>query len=242
MVCLSFLSICFRLIVTKLGESIDSQKKLEDNIVMDPPGNNDFRILFRWKELAVSLNLTVKESKQGELFIHEMDTTEGKNWVPFQRRDLVRIKILKKNASLGRTDKQTGPVINESIENATFSTIPGLPVYRWLYFSTSNAIRNFFPYLQFRENYFRGAFTADFHRKYAHRPLSWAMKNPHHRTYHFIEQNILDWNRKAGVMSCRTTARFNRSQKITNRPRSFDRGTLLLSNEKNTLKFRIKVT
>lgn len=45
---------------------------------MDPRGNNDFRALFRWKEVAVSLNLTVKESKQGELFIHEMDTTEGK--------------------------------------------------------------------------------------------------------------------------------------------------------------------
>lgn len=40
-----------------------------DNIVMDLPAgnNNDFTILFRWKELAVSLNLTVKESKQGRI-------------------------------------------------------------------------------------------------------------------------------------------------------------------------------
>lgn len=69
--------------------------------------------------------------------------------------------------------------------------------------------RSFFLYLQFRENYFRAAFTADFHRKYAHRPLSRPMENPPLlRTYHFIEQNILDWNRKTGVTSRRTTARF----------------------------------
>lgn len=204
---------------------------------MDPAGNNDFTILFRWKELAVSLNLTVKESKQGELFIHEMDTTEGKNWVPFQRRDLVRIKILKKNASSGRGYKQTGPVINESIENATFSTIPRFIVD--YIFPPRMAPAASSPYLQFRENYFRGAFTADFHRKYAHRPLSWAMENPHHPDISFYRTKYpgLD-NRKAGVTSCRTTARFNCSQKITNSPQSFDQGTLLLSNEKSTLKFR----
>lgn len=77
--------------------------------------------------------------------------------------------------------------------------------------------RSFFPYLQFRENYFRAAFTADFHRKYAHRPLSRPMENPPLlRTYHFIEQNILDWNRKTGVLRrVEQQLVFNCSQKIT---------------------------
>lgn len=110
---------------------------------MDPAENNDFTILFRWKELAVSLNLTVKESKQGELFIHEMDTTEGKNWVPFQRRDLVRIKILKKNASSERGYKQTRPRYKWIDRKRHVFDHP--PIYRRLYFSTSNGTRSFFP-------------------------------------------------------------------------------------------------
>lgn len=158
---------------------------------MDPAGNNDFTILFRWKELAVSLNLTVKESKQGELFIHEMDTTEGKNWVPFQRRDLVRIKILKKNASSGRGYKQTGPVINESIENATFSTIPRFIVdYIFpprMAPAASSRTYNFAKIISVAHLpriFIANTFTDRFHGPW---------KIPTTRTYHFIEQNILDW-------------------------------------------------
>lgn len=188
---------------------------------MDPAGNNDFTILFRWKELAVSLNLTVKESKQGELFIHEMDTTEGKNWVPFQRRDLVRIKILKKNASSGRGYKQTGPVINESIENATFSTIPRFIVdYIFpprMAPAASSRTYNFAKIISVAHLpriFIANTLTDRFHGPW---------KIPTTRTYHFIEQNILDWIIVKPVLRrVEQTARFNCSQKITNSPQSFD--------------------
>lgn len=137
----------------------------------------------------------------------------GKNWVPFQRRDLVRIKILKKNASSGEGEgyKQTGPVINESIGNGHVfdhpAASPDLSLIIFFHLewapAASSCTYNFakiisVPHLP--RIFIANTLTDRFHGP-------WKIPTTP-RTYHFIEQNILDWNRKAGVTSRRTTARF----------------------------------
>lgn len=137
----------------------------------------------------------------------------GKNWVPFQRRDLVRIKILKKNASSGEGEgyKQTGPVINESIGNGHVfdhpAASPDLSLIIFFHLewapAASSCTYNFakiisVPHLP--RIFIANTLTDRFHGP-------WKIPTTP-RTYHFIEQNILDWNRKTGVTSRRTTARF----------------------------------
>lgn len=170
----------------------------------------------------------------------------GKNWVPFQRRDLVRIKILKKNASSGEGEgyKQTGPVINESIGNGHVfdhpAASPDLSLIIFFHLewapAASSCTYNFakiisVPHLP--RIFIANTLTDRFHGP-------WKIPTTP-RTYHFIEQNILDWNRKTGVLRrVEQQLVFNCSQKITQS--SAILWTLLLSNEKNTLKFRIKVS
>ena len=140
----------------------------------------------------------------------------GKNWVPFQRRDLVRIKILKKNASSGEGEgyKQTGPVINESIGNGhVFDHPAASPDLSLIIF---------------------------FH-------LEWAPAFMAHGKSPLPREHIILSNKISSIGIVKPVLHrveqqlvFNCSQKITQS--SAILWTLLLSNEKNTLKFRIKVS
>lgn len=137
----------------------------------------------------------------------------GKNWVPFQRRDLVRIKILKKNASSGEGEgyKQTGPVINESIGNGHVFDHPAaspdlsLIIFFHLEWAPAASSRTYNFAKIISVPHLPRIFIANTLTDRFHGP--WKIPTTP-RTYHFIEQNILDWNRKTGVTSRRTTARF----------------------------------
>lgn len=104
---------------------------------MNPDRNNDSSVLFRWKEFSMSLNLTAKEFKQGELFIRETIRSRRKivNFLFFSTR----------SDGTAWKEKCTFPQWYKR-NILSIKSISGKPwvfdrlplVYRWLYFSGSN--------------------------------------------------------------------------------------------------------
>lgn len=86
---------------------------------MNPDRNNDSSVLFRWKEFSMSLNLTAKEFKQGELFIRETIRSRRKivNFLLFSTRS-----DGKKNASFRNNINGLFYRSNRSVENRGFLT------------------------------------------------------------------------------------------------------------------------
>lgn len=89
---------------------------------MNPDRNNDSSVLFRWKEFSMSLNLTAKEFKQGELFIRETIRS---------RRKIVNFLLVstrsdelpgRKNASFRNDINGLFYRSNRSVENCGFLT------------------------------------------------------------------------------------------------------------------------
>lgn len=104
---------------------------------MNPDRNNDSSVLFRWKEFSMSLNLTAKEFKQGELFIRETIRSRRKivNFLLFSTRS--DGTAWKEKCTFPQWYKWTILSIKSiSGKPRFFDRLP--LVYRWLYFSGSN--------------------------------------------------------------------------------------------------------
>lgn len=107
--------------------------------------------------------------------------------------------------------KQTGPVINESIGNGHVFDHPAaspdlsLIIFFHLEWAPAASSRTYNFAKIISVPHLPRIFIANTLTDRFHGP--WKIPTTP-RTYHFIEQNILDWNRKAGVTSRRTTARF----------------------------------
>lgn len=139
-----------------------------------------------------------------------MDTTVGEKLSPLSETRPCSNKNSQEECFVGGGYKQTGPVINESIGNGHVFDHPASPDLSLIIFfhlewapAASSRTYNFakiisVPHLP--RIFIANTLTDRFHGP-------WKIPTTP-RTYHFIEQNILDWNRKTGVTSRRTTARF----------------------------------
>lgn len=159
---------------------------------MNPDRNNDSSVLFRWKEFSMSLNLTAKEFKQGELFIRETIRSRRKivNFLLFSTRS--DGTAWKEKCIFPQWYKRTILSIKSISGNPRF--FDRLPlVYRWLYFSGSNGTCRS---ASFRICNFAQVITA------AYLPRIFMANNASERfhrrkiaassTYHFTQRNILD--------------------------------------------------
>lgn len=174
-----------------------------------------------------------------------MDTTVGEKLSPLSETRPCSNKNSQEECFVGRGYKQTGPVINESIGNGHVFDHPASPDLSLIIFfhlewapAASSRTYNFakiisVPHLP--RIFIANTLTDRFHGPW---------KIPHY-SEHIILSNKIS---SIGIVKPVCYVVSNNSsfsiarRKLRNRPQSFDRGTLLLSNEKNTLKFRIKVS
>lgn len=106
---------------------------------MNPDRNNDSSVLFRWKEFSMSLNLTAKEFKQGELFIRETIRSRRKimNFLLVSTRS--DETTWKEKCIFPQWYKRT--ILSIKSISGKLRFFDRLPlVYRRLYFSGSNGI------------------------------------------------------------------------------------------------------